>query len=350
MQSLRYMSSSSAIDCSHSVLCQQQQQQEEASSTAMSSSSSSSALSIDAASSSSAAETTIMDDVSSFMLSATEAVVPPPAAEAGFHWPSLYVQDFINYIHVTADVPWFVAIGGATIMVRMLLFPVAVMQHRSTARMTNARPEMKKIEEQIQEMKASGNLTTEKRMEVAHRQAAIFKKHKINMLAFLMPFTQMPIFVSFFFGCRALADRFPDISSGGYAWFLDLSQQDPYWVLPITSAISMLLTIEVGSVGNPNSATSDRMKMFMRFFSIMIIPATASFPAAVHTYWVSSNVTSLLQTAFLKIPFVRSLLDIPKILSEKEHQELRRQVPKVEVVKPVTYSSPPTSSTGKNRK
>jgi len=82
----------------------------------------------------------------------------------------------------------------------------------------------------------------------------------------------------------------------------------------------------------------------------MIIPATASFPAAVHTYWVSSNVTSLLQTAFLKIPFVRSLLGIPKILTEKEHLDLKRQIPKVEVVKPVTYSSPPTSSTRKRGK
>ena len=55
---------------------------------------------------------------------------------------------------------------------------------------------------------------------------------------------QAPIFLSFFFGIKDLVRVFPDITSGGMLWALDLSASDPYNVLPVLASFSFLAVLE----------------------------------------------------------------------------------------------------------
>ncbi|GAB5366664.1 hypothetical protein AAMO2058_001162900 [Amorphochlora amoebiformis] len=259
------------------------------------------------------------------------------------HSPVFYCQEMLNLVHLTADVPWWVAIGGMTIVIRILFTPIVIATQRNTARMTNARPEIQRITDEMNELKASGNFGLQKQQEYIAKQQEIMRKHGAEFSKMLYPFIQMPVFMSFFFATRSLHERFPDVTSGGYAWFMDLSQPDPYYLLPIFSAFSMLITLEIGSMGQPASQMSNKMRWLMRGFMVVIVPMTASFPAATHSYWVSSNLLSLIQTAILKIPPIRKFLNIPKILTEKEIEAMKFVRPKV--VKPVTFSKDPTKTT-----
>jgi len=68
-------------------------------------------------------------------------------------------------------------------------------------------------------------------------------------------------------------------TAAGLLWFTDLTVPDPYYILPIINAATLLATIELGSEGNVASDQSRQMKLFFRAFSVAMVPLTAGFPA-----------------------------------------------------------------------
>jgi membrane protein insertase Oxa1/YidC/SpoIIIJ len=63
----------------------------------------------------------------------------------------------------------------------------------------------------------------------------------------------MPFFISFFLGIRGLANYpLESMMYGGTLWFPDLTVADPYYILPVFTAITMFVTMEVcGSSNHP---------------------------------------------------------------------------------------------------
>mmetsp|Transcript_14238 Transcript_14238/g.27998 ORF Transcript_14238/g.27998 Transcript_14238/m.27998 type:complete len:321 (+) Transcript_14238:40-1002(+) len=202
------------------------------------------------------------------------------AASSDWHMsPTWHMQTFLEFVHTSTGMPWWITIAGVTAGIRFVLFPIFVYQQRTTAKMTNLRPELEKIQQEMKDKRASGNFSAADQQYFAQKQADMFMKNNINILSMFAPFAQAPIFVTMFFGLQTIHSRFPDISTGGISWITDLSVADPYYILPITSAITMLLTIEIGSMNSPQNAMSERMKFVMRGVTLLIVPMTGSFPA-----------------------------------------------------------------------
>ena len=64
--------------------------------------------------------------------------------------------------------------------------------------------------------------------------------------AIISPLVQLPLFVSFFLALRKMSYLPVDaLKTGGVFWFPDLTAADPYFILPVLCAGTMLLTIEV---------------------------------------------------------------------------------------------------------
>jgi len=56
----------------------------------------------------------------------------------------------------------------------------------------------------------------------------------------------MPFFISFFLGIRGLANYpLESMMYGGTLWFPDLTVADPYYILPVFTAITLFVTMEV---------------------------------------------------------------------------------------------------------
>jgi YidC/Oxa1 family membrane protein insertase len=56
----------------------------------------------------------------------------------------------------------------------------------------------------------------------------------------------MPFFISFFLGIRGLANYpLESMMYGGTVWFPDLSVADSYYILPVFTAVTMFITMEV---------------------------------------------------------------------------------------------------------
>jgi hypothetical protein len=75
----------------------------------------------------------------------------------------------------------------------------------------------------------------------------------------------------------------------------------------------MLLTIEFGTESAQQQQRT--MKIFFRVLALAALPVTLSFPTAVFTYWVTSNLFSLSQVLILKVPGLKQRFGIPDMVS-----------------------------------
>ena len=163
----------------------------------------------------------------------------------------------------------------------------------------------------------------------------LFMENKCHPLkGFISPLVQAPIFISFFIGLRKMAAApVESLTTGGGLWFPDLTQGDPYHVLPIIASATMLATIEVRSalpiaveprgqagssalpplqLGSEGAQAQQKMiRNIFRVLCVAMIPITWDFPTAVFCYWVTSNTFSLAQLSLMKIPVIRDALKIP---------------------------------------
>ncbi|KAF3546996.1 hypothetical protein DY000_02006140, partial [Brassica cretica] len=143
----------------------------------------------------------------------------------------------------------------------------------------------------------------------------LFKEYGVT------PFTPMkgmliqgPLFICFFLAIRNMAEKVPSFQTGGALWFTDLTTPDSLYILPVITALTFLITVELnaqeGMEGNPMAGT---IKNVFRGFALLTVPMTMSFPQAIFCYWITSNLFSLTYGLVIKRPQVKKLLKIPEL-------------------------------------
>ncbi|KAG0726621.1 Mitochondrial inner membrane protein OXA1L [Chionoecetes opilio] len=122
-----------------------------------------------------------------------------------------------------------------------------------------------------------------------------------------------------FMGLRKMANLpVESLTEGGLWWFTDLTLADPYYILPIITSCTMLATIELGTDGAKLSAQNmQAVKYVLRIMPFALFPFTMNFPAAVLCYWVSTNLFSLAQVGFLRLPAMRDYFTIERMVTHK---------------------------------
>ena len=109
-----------------------------------------------------------------------------------------------------------------------------------------------------------------------------------------------------------MAAALPGFTSGGTAWFVDLSAADPTYVSPVVSALTFLATVELGGAdGMQGNPAARNVKLGMRALAVAMVPLTAGLPQGVFVYWVTSNCFSFAQTAAFKWQRLRTWCRIP---------------------------------------
>jgi YidC/Oxa1 family membrane protein insertase len=132
---------------------------------------------------------------------------------------------------------------------------------------------------------------------------------------------QGPLFICFFLAIKRMAAGLPSFTSGGTAWFTDLSAVDPTYLSPLVSALTFLATVELGAVdGMQGNPAARNVKLGMRALAVAMVPLTAGFPQGVFVYWVTSNCFSFVQAAAFKWQRLRHWCRIPEgQASQMEH-------------------------------
>mmetsp|Transcript_36293 Transcript_36293/g.114545 ORF Transcript_36293/g.114545 Transcript_36293/m.114545 type:complete len:210 (+) Transcript_36293:105-734(+) len=176
------------------------------------------------------------------------------------------------------------------------------------------RPEMEQVVARMKAVQTSGSGDSATVAAYQRDLGLLWKKHNCHPLKSVGAiFLQFPVLISMFVGIQRMA-TIPSMKEGGALWFTDLTVADPNYLLPITSGLLFLATVELGAVdgmqGQPNVG---RMKNIMRAAAIGMVPLTAYLPQGVFIYWITSNALSAAQAVVLKIPGVKGMLGIPEV-------------------------------------
>lgn len=234
----------------------------------------------------------------------------------GGYSPVGIVQNCMEFLHCTWDIPWWGAIAIGTLCVRTIIFPLVILAQRNSAKMNNNMPQMQVLQLKMTEARQSGNAIESARY--AQEMMLFMKEKGVNPLKnMLVPLAQAPLFISFFMGLRQMANTpVESMCNGGLFWFTDLTVADPLYLLPVITSATLYLTIELGTdSARLSAANMNTMKYVLRALPVVIFPFTMNFPAAILTYWACSNFISLGQVALLRVPAVRDYFKIDKMLT-----------------------------------
>lgn len=222
----------------------------------------------------------------------------------GGNTPVGLVQQCMEFLHCTMDIPWWGAIAIGTVVVRTILFPLVIMAQRNAAVMHNNMPQLQVLQTKMSEARQTGNQIDAARY--AQEMVLFMKERNLSPLKnMVVPLAQAPLFVSFFMGLRAMANT-PvfSMTHGGLFWFVDLTMPDQFYLLPIITSFTMLATIELGTdSAKLSSQNMQTMRYVLRALPFCILPFTINFPAAILTYWTCSNFISLAQVRLFKAYF-----------------------------------------------
>ena len=188
------------------------------------------------------------------------------------------ILDF--FYHITSVVGlenYGLAIILMTIVIKMLLYPLTVKQVKSMKGMQDIQPEMKKLQAKYK------NNPQQMQKELGK----LYKEAGVNPMAGCLPlFAQMPILMGMFYALRDLTY----VGDPNFLWMATLSDPDPYYVLPVLSALTTFIQQK-----QTTTEMNQQMKMMMIFMPLFIGWISISFPAGLVLYWVTMNIMQISQ-------------------------------------------------------
>ncbi|WP_067840385.1 YidC family membrane integrase SpoIIIJ [Amphibacillus sediminis] len=232
------------------------------------------------------------------LLSGCGDVNQPITSESTGFWDSYFVYPLSWLITNVADIfggSFGLAIVVVTLLIRSLLIPLNVKQLKSSKAMQEIQPKLQELREKY----SSKDAQTQQKLQ--QETMELFQKNKINPMAGCLPMVvQMPILI----GLYQSIMRTPGLQDGSFLWF-ELSQPDPFYILPIVAAAATFLQQKLTMAGtnSTQNAGSPQMTMMLYMMPIMIGAMSMFFPAALSLYWVVGNVFMVLQTIFIRKPF-----------------------------------------------
>ena len=220
-----------------------------------------------------------------------------------------------------------VAIVLLTVLVRLVMFPLAQKQFASMAAMRAIQPKMKAIQERYKDDKPK------QQQEIME----LYKREKVNPLAGCLPiFLQIPIFFALY---KALMLSIEMRHKPFVLWLEDLSVPDPlhflnlFGLLPFDVpsflaigplALLLGLTMWLQFKLNPAAMDPIQQQMFMIMPWVLMF-VMAPFPAGLLLYWNTSNLLTIAQQYYLysKHPELKAQAD--KDRAEKAQQAEREK-------------------------
>ena len=194
-----------------------------------------------------------------------------------------------------------IAILVVTVLVKLLVFPIANKSYASMSRMKALKPQMDAIKEKYPDDKTKAQQET---ME-------LYKREKVNPMAGCLPMLiQIPIFFSLY---KVILTTIELRHAPFYGWIHDLSAPDPTslfnlfglipwhpWpslmigVWPLLMGVTMWLQMRL----NPTPADPIQASMF-NWMPVMFTFMLGTFPVGLVIYWTWSNTLSVIQQSYI---------------------------------------------------
>ena len=214
---------------------------------------------------------------------------------------------------ISYSINWFysyvgnfgLAIIAFTLLMRLMLFPLAQTSFKSMAKMKKLQPDMQRLKEQY----------PDDRQKMQQELMALYKKEGANPVAGCLPIVvQIPIFFSLY---KVLFVTIEMYHAPFYGWIHDLSAPDPLGILTLFGLISwkvpqFLSLINVGILPifmgftmwlqqklNPAPTDPTQAKIFA-FLPFVFTFILGGFAAGLVLYWSVNNILSIAQQWFIQ--------------------------------------------------
>lgn len=166
-----------------------------------------------------------------------------------------------------------------TIFLRLITFPLQYKSFKSMKKMQAIQPELLKIKEKYKD----DNVKMQK------ETMALFQKAGANPLSGCLPLLlQMPFFFAIY---RVLYSAVELVGAPFFGWIHDLSNHDPFYILPLLMAGSMFLQQKM----TPQTSMDPTQQKIMLFMPIIFGFIMKDLPAGLVLYIFVSTMVGILQ-------------------------------------------------------
>ena len=184
-----------------------------------------------------------------------------------------FIYDFVHN--------WGLAIIVLTVLLRLVLFPLNHKSLKAMKKMADLAPEMEKLKKKY----------AKDPQKLQEEIMKLYAEAGANPMSGCLPIlAQIPIFIALY---NVLMVTVELKNAPFMLWIKDLSDKDPYYVLPILMGLSMVAQQFI----TPSSDKNQRMIMYIMagVFTFMFM----NFPSGLVLYWLTNNILGLIQSVII---------------------------------------------------
>lgn len=173
-----------------------------------------------------------------------------------------------------------------SLFTKLLFYPFNKSSYTSMRKMQELQPKMKEMQEKY---KNNPQQLQKEMME-------LYKEYGVNPLSGCLPMLpQIPIFFALF---RVLSATI-ELRSAGFIphWIEDLSQPDPFYILPVLMGVTMF--IQQKTTPQSAMAANPQQKMFTYVLPVVMTFFFLQFQAGLVLYWFTNNLFTVMQQFFI---------------------------------------------------
>lgn len=219
-------------------------------------------------------------------------------AELGYHWLrwiSGAFAWFLKWLHSYIR-NYGVVIIIFSLLLKIILHPLSHKQLDSSLKMQRLQPQVQEIQQKYK--------SDPKRMQAELSQ--LYKEAGTSPLSGCLPLLlQMPIFFSLYSVLRYSLDM---RNAHFVGWLKDLSEPDPFMILPIIMGIFMVLQSllmrppqqNIDQMDDKQKAAAQSAKMMTWIMPVMMFFIFRNMPAGLVLYWTVFNIFSVIQQYYLQ--------------------------------------------------
>jgi YidC/Oxa1 family membrane protein insertase len=196
------------------------------------------------------------------------------------------------WIHDNVTQNWGMAIVLATVVLRLVLFPVnqysMVSMKKTQLQMGKLQPKIKAIRNKYKKAKDA-----QSKGKMNQEMMELYKREGVNpmggMSGCLPLLAQFPILIGFY---NMLTVAVELRGAPFFGWIQDLSQEDPYMILPILMAVTMFAQqkLALSKIKDPQQLQQQRMMLFMPIvFGFICL----QMPSGLVLYWFVNNLLGM---------------------------------------------------------
>lgn len=179
---------------------------------------------------------------------------------------------------------WGVAIILLTLLVKTLLFPLTIKQMKSMQKMREIQPEL----EALRKKYADDKVKQQQELQ------ALMQRTGANPMAGCLPaVVQLPVFIALYASLQAAVELYHE----PFLWMADLTQPDPYFILPIGMGIMMWANGKLQP-----TADNEQAKIMQTTMPIIFTVMMLFLPAGLTVYIFANTTVSVLTTLIFLRP------------------------------------------------